>query len=227
MNLNLSLACCLLCASAAAQSVTGDAKAQLAPLQPGDPLVKSARYVLNAQDTIGLSFPIAPEFNEVVLVQPDGYIALVGAPSIKVRGMTVTEAEQTVRQAYAGMLRDPSVSIDLKDYQKPTFTTLGQVNKPGQYDLRRDTTVAEALAMSGGLAATSRTQVLLYRRVGDNRYTVQSYNLRALLNGKVNGEQPRLSAGDMIFVPEKAVANFRKYVPYGLGLSVTPFSGFY
>ncbi|GAC1357670.1 MAG: hypothetical protein NVSMB3_04370 [Acidobacteriaceae bacterium] len=227
MRKKIFLACCLLYVSAAAQSVPGDAKSRLSPVQAGEALVKQPRYVLNAQDTLGLSFPITPEFNEVVLVQPDGFITLLGAASIKVRGLTVAEAEQSVRQAYAGLLRDPSVSIDLKDYQRPMFTTLGQVSKPGQYELRRETTVAEALAMSGGLAATSRTQVLLYRKVGDNRYTVQSYNLRALLDGRINGEQPRLAAGDMIFVPEKAVVNFRKYVPYGLGFSVTPLSGFY
>lgn len=226
MKMNLSLACCLLCASASAQTLPVDANAARQTAQAGEPLLKQPRYLLSSQDTVGLSFPIAPEFNEVVLVQPDGYISLVGLSSIKVRGLTVAEAEESVRRAYAGMLREPDVSIDLKDYQRPVFTTLGQVNKPGQYDLRRETTVAEALAVSGGLANTSRTQVLLYRKVADNRYTVQSYNLRALLNGHVNGEQPRLAAGDMIFVPEKAIVNFKKYVPYGLGFSVTPLAGF-
>ena len=31
-----------------------------------------------------------------------------------------------------------------------------------------------------------------------------------------------MKPGDMIFIPEKAITNFRKYVPYSLGLYATP-----
>jgi hypothetical protein len=36
------------------------------------------------------------------------------------------------------------------------------------------------------------------------------------LHGKNVNEDTQLSSGDMLFVPEKFISNFRKYVPYSI-----------
>ena len=53
---------------------------------------------------------------------------------------------------------------------------------------------------------------------------VKRFNLKDILNGKNVNEDAVIQPGDMIFVPEKFITNFRKYVPYSLGLytSVNP-----
>ena len=48
------------------------------------------------------------------------------------------------------------MNVDLKDFQKPFFVVTGQVAKPGQYDLRYDTTASEAIAVAGGLCRPRR-----------------------------------------------------------------------
>ena len=73
--------------------------------------------------------------------------------------MTVPEVTEAINKAYAKTLHDPIINVDLKDFQKPFFVVTGQVAKPGQYDLRYDTTVSEAIAISGGLLPTAKTQV--------------------------------------------------------------------
>jgi len=174
------------------------------------------RYKIQNQDTLLLSFPLSPELNQTVTVQPDGYVNLQTAGSVHIQGMTVPEVADAVKKAYAGILNSPIVNVDLEDYQKPLFTVSGQVGKPGQYDLRTETTVAEAIAVAGGLSPTAKTQVLLFHRTSADWFEVKKLNLKDVLNGKNANEDPIVKPGDMIFVPEKFITNFRKYVPYSL-----------
>ena len=173
------------------------------------------RYVLQREDVLALAFPLSPELNQTVTIQPDGYINLQNAGSIYVQGLTVPELALAVKKAYTGILHDPIVNVDLMDFQKPFFTVSGQVAKPGQYELRTDITVAEAIAIAGGMTATTaKTQVFLFHRTSQNWYEVKKVNLKDILKGKHTEEDPMMKAGDMIYVPEKFISNFRKYVPY-------------
>jgi len=175
---------------------------------------------------MSLSFPLSPELNQKVTIQPDGYINLQNAGSLYVQGMTVPEVVQAIKGAYVNILHDPIVDVDLVDFQKPFVVVTGQVTKPGQYDLRADLTVTEAIAVSGGFLPTAKTQVLLYHRVSAGWVEVKKLNLKEILQGKNVAEDVQMQPGDMVFVPEKFIANFKKYVPYTTGLYLNPLQAF-
>ena len=184
------------------------------------------RYRVNRSDIMSLSFPLSPELNQKVTIQPDGYINLQNAGSLYVQGMTVPEVVQAIKGAYVNILHDPIVDVDLVDFQKPFVVVTGQVTKPGQYDLRADLTVTEAIAVSGGFLPTAKTQVLLYHRVSAGWVEVKKLNLKEILQGKNVAEDVQMQPGDMVFVPEKFIANFKKYVPYTTGLYLNPLQAF-
>jgi protein involved in polysaccharide export with SLBB domain len=183
------------------------------------PAERNPRYRICRDDVLLLSFPLSPELNQKVMVQPDGFISLQNKGDIHVEGLTVAGVVEAVKKAYAGTLHDPIVDVDLADFQKPFFTVLGQVGKPGQYDLRYDITVTQAIAVAGGFAATGKTQVFLYRSVSSNWAEVRELKIKDILNGKNISEDLHLRPGDMIFVPEKAITKFQRYVPYNIGIS--------
>ncbi len=187
------------------------------------PAQRNPRYRINRSDVLNLTFPLTPEFNQPrVMVQPDGYVTLQGAGSVYIQGLTVPETVEAVKKAYSNTLHDPIVDIDLIDFQKAYFVVLGQVSKPGQYDLRYDMTVTEAIALAGGFAATAKTQVFLYHRVPDGGWLeARELKLNDILHGKNVAEDAAMRPGDMIFVPEKTITKIRKYVPYGVGTSVS------
>jgi polysaccharide export outer membrane protein len=172
------------------------------------------RYIIQRSDVLLLTFPLTPEFNQTVTVQPDGYVNLQNASSVHVQGLTVPGMIDALQTAYAHVLHKPIINVDLEDFQKPFFTASGQVGKPGQYELRSDITVAEGLAIAGGMAPTAKTQVFLFHRTSDQWYAVREVNMKDILRGKNTNEDATLQPGDMIYVPEKFIANFRKYVPY-------------
>jgi polysaccharide export outer membrane protein len=179
---------------------------------------RNPRYVVQRDDVLVLSFPLSPEFNQTVTIQPDGYITLLSAGDLHIQGMTVPEVVEALRKAYAKILHDPIITVDLKDFQKPFFVAGGQVGKPGQFDLRYDTTVSEGIAIAGGLTPAAKTQVFLYRRVSSDLVEVKALKLKDIMRGKNANEDVRLQPGDMIIIPESFISKFRKYVPYNVGL---------
>jgi polysaccharide export outer membrane protein len=186
---------------------------------------RNPRYKIGRSDVLSIAFPLSPELNQTVTVQPDGFISLYDAGELRIEGLTSPEVVEAVRKAYAGTLNDPIINVDLVDFQKPFFMVTGQVGKPGQYDLRSDITVSQAIAVAGGLQSTAKTQVFLYRAVSSNWAEVRQLKLKDILNGKNINEDVHLQPGDMIFVPESAITKFRKYVPYGLAVT-SPYATF-
>ena len=55
---------------------------------------------------------------------------------------------------------------------------------------------------------------------------VKKLNLKDIYNGKNVNEDALMQPGDTIFVPEKAITIFRKYVPYSVGTAFNPQSAF-
>lgn len=184
------------------------------------PAERNPRYRICRDDVLSLSFSLSPELNRKVTVQPDGFISLEGAGDLYVQGLTVRELVEAVKKAYGGILHDPIIDVDLIDFQKAFFTVFGEVAKPGQYTLRNDITVTQAIAVAGGFTPTAKTQVFLYRAVSANWAEVRELKLKDLLSGRKISEDAHLRSGDMIFVPEKFIASFKKYVPYSF--NVTP-----
>lgn len=211
----------------ATNGIPSDGQAQMMPVSATDkdrPALQHRypRYQVMRDDILNVSFPLSPELNEKVIVQPDGYITMQNIGSVYIQGMTVPEIVETLKKAYTKVLHDPIIDVDLVDFQKPYFMVSGQVGKPGQYDLRQDLTVSQGIASAGGFLPTAKTEVFLYHRISSGWMEVKKLSLKDLLNGKNVNEDVQLQAGDMIFVPEKFITKFRKYVPYSFGTYLNP-----
>jgi polysaccharide export outer membrane protein len=88
---------------------------------------RNPRYQLCKSDVLEISFPLTPEFNQTVTVQPDGYVTLIGAGDIHAEGDTVAEVTEAIRSAYGKILHEPIVSIHLRDFERPYFVVGGEV----------------------------------------------------------------------------------------------------
>lgn len=206
-----------LCGSIFAQSSQTASNEKAPSLQQRYP-----RYRVMPSDVLAVSFPLSPELNFAPTVQPDGFISIPNVGSVYVQGKTVAEIVGLLKTAYAKILHDPIIAVDITNFQAPQFTVSGQVGKPGQYPLRIDTTVSEGIAVGGGFLPTAKTQVFLFHRISTDWVEVKKLNVKQILHGKKVEEDALLQPGDMIFVPEKFISNFRKYVPYATGVAFNP-----
>jgi len=183
----------------------------------GDPAFGGERhplYRLSKSDIVDVSFTFSPDFNQTLTVQPDGFVALKGAGTLLVEGLTVPQMQQAVAAAYRSFLREPEVTVTLKDFDKPFFLASGEVARPGKYELRGDLTVNEAVAIAGGLTQQARhSQVVVFRRISP--YVAESHvvNIKKMLDSHDLREDFHLQPGDLIFVPQSRVSKVRKFVP--------------
>ena len=175
---------------------------------------RNRRYQLHSSDVLELNFPFTPEFNQAVTVQPDGYITLRGVESIKVDGKTIPELVDLLRTTYAKILHDPVINVELKDFEKPYFIVGGEVGRPGKFDLRGDTSVAQAVAIAGGLRDSAKhSEILLFHRVPDGWVQVKKVNLKKMLKEANLDEDAYLQAGDFLFVPKNAFSKIERFIP--------------
>jgi polysaccharide biosynthesis/export protein len=185
---------------------------------------RNRRYQLHSADVLELNFPFTPEFNQIVTVQPDGYITLRGVDSIRVEGQTLAEVDTSLRSVYSKILHDPVINVELKDFEKPFFIVGGEVGHPGKFDLRGETTATEAVAIAGGLRDSARhSQVLLFHRVPDGWIQVKKLNMKKMLKEGNLNEDTSLQAGDFLYVPKNTRSKIERFIPTSsLGLYANP-----
>jgi|SRR5580700_6225089 polysaccharide export outer membrane protein len=176
---------------------------------------RNPRYQVARGDVLDLTFPLTPEFNQMVTVHPDGFITLTGLGDLYVEGKTVPELRDLLKASYGKILHDPIVNVVLKDFEKPYFIAAGEIGHPGKYELRGDTTLTGAIAIAGGFSENSKhSQVLLFHRVSNDWAEVKVLNVKKMFQAHNLTEDVHLQPGDMFYVPQNFISKVRKWVPY-------------
>jgi polysaccharide export outer membrane protein len=173
---------------------------------------QESRYKLRSGDTVELNFVYVPEFNQTLTIQPDGFVTLRAVGDVRAGGLSVPELKQAVQQKYQAIMREPDVSIEIKDFEKPFFLAQGEVHKPGKYDLRTDITLSEAVAVAGGLSPSAKhSQVFLFRRGSSEDIEVKEIDLKKVLQGKDLSGDVKIRPGDMVFVPKSRISKIKEF----------------
>jgi polysaccharide export outer membrane protein len=177
----------------------------LAQEPPHNFATRDQRYRLQPNDVVEIQFRYTPEFNASVTVEPDGYITSAIAGQVHVGGLTLSEASTEVGKQAGERLKDPEVTVLLKDFVKPHFVVAGEVAHPGTFELRGEVGVIQAIAISGGFKDTARrTQVVLVRKFNSEMAEVKTFDMRKLMNPKNILEDVALKPGDLLVVPRNA-----------------------
>ena len=123
-------------------------------------------YVLVPNDTIMVKVYQESDLDARVRISKDGTIVLPLLGQVAVGGKTREHAAKMIRDLLAEKyLVSPQVSLDIAEYSKRRFTVLGQVQRPGTFEMPGDESVnlLQAISMAGG-----------YTRLGTGRgVTVQ------------------------------------------------------
>ena len=188
----------------------------------------TGRYRLTPTDVIELTFPFVPEFDQIVTVQPDGYVTLRAVGEVRVQGRTLPELRLMLLEAYEPILREPVVTILLREFEKPYFVATGEVAKPGKFDLRGPTTLTQALAIAGGLTDTGTlSEIVLFRRYSHELLEVKQVDIKKMLASRDLSEDPLLRPGDTVFVPVSTLGQIGRFISkpqLGLYLNLNPFA---
>jgi polysaccharide export outer membrane protein len=136
-------------------------------------------------------------------VASDGTVDLPFVQTLEVGGLEPQEIARLIRKHLIEkkILQDPSVIVQVKEYNSRSVTLLGQISKPGTFQLTPGLTLIQAISLAGGLTAIANDdRVTLTRKAGEKTQTVV-LSVDAITSG--NSEDIPLQAGDRIYVYER------------------------
>lgn len=144
----LTAALCLLaggCASAGGPPIEELADEINATLAPSE-------FRLGPGDRLEVRFPYNLEWNQTVVVQPDGMATFVGLDAFPVAGALPQELDEDLSKRYADVLANPDLTVLVTEMAPRTVTVAGEIDSPGTVDLPADRrlTLVEAIARAGG-----------------------------------------------------------------------------
>ena len=126
--------------------------------------------------------------------------------SVKVSGLRVQEAEQLITDKLKdGYIRNPQVTILVKEYAARRVSVLGEVKKPGTVEIPPEEalTLLQAVAYAGGFQNVAKTDEVIVRRIIDGKETKTKVNATRLMRADAAETDYPLEPGDIVYVPTR------------------------
>lgn len=162
---------------------------------------RNTEYRLATNDLLEISVYQEPDLSKTVRVAPDGTLSYPLLGTIYVRGLTAKELEEKITQLLAeDFLVNPQVSVFIKEYSK--ISVLGQVARPGAYELKAGMTVIDAIALSGGFTKEADTQDVKLVRSRDGRKQTFDIDADEIITEGRKDKDIILEPGDLIIAGE-------------------------
>lgn len=176
--------------------------------QQGYSNMRSKTYLLRASDQISINVFREPDFSmENVRIGVEGNVSMPMLGSIPAAGMTAMQFEQDVtrRLASAG-LRTPMVSVNINEYASHLVTVEGAVDSPGVFAFQPGSRLSAAVAMSGGLKRTAKSEQVAVFREGPDGIMVAKFDYGQVSQGTML--DPVLEPNDRVVVGTDGMSVF-------------------
>jgi polysaccharide export outer membrane protein len=177
----------------------GEVAAERAPA-PGDAAAMAA-YRIGPEDILQIAVFGDEALSRTVPVRPDGMISLPLLNDVKAAGFTPMELRASLMKKLVEFVPKPEVAVIVTEVRSSKVSVMGQVMRPGRYDLKSAATIVDALAMAGGFKEyAGRSRVVVVRsEAGASRRIPFDYD-------KMNAPGSRqenfpLRQGDIVMVP--------------------------
>jgi polysaccharide export outer membrane protein len=216
----------------------------MAQLQPPDPnkelqqklMVQASRYSLadykdyqvGKEDLLVIEVYGQEELKRELRVNGQGKITMPLVGVVNVAGLTTKEIEHRLMELYGSkFLRNPQISVEVKEFHHQRVGVTGAVNKPGLYEIIGPRTLLEVLALAEGFVDTPNralagdtVHVIRHQSAPDvakamkagagQSFAPQTKTTVINLRRLVSGEAPELNLmvqnGDVVHVPYAANA---------------------
>lgn len=131
----------------------------------------------------------------------DGTIRMPLVGEIKAEGRSPNAlASELTERLKDGYIRDPQVTVLIKEFNSKKVVVVGNVRKPGTFRFEDDMTVVQAVSLAGGLTKLAEKNGLILTRIVDGaekKFVVPFENI-----GLGRAPNVTLQPGDIVFVPE-------------------------
>lgn len=147
-------------------------------------------------------------------VEATGTINLLYIQEIRLVGLTIAEAQETIANAYreGRFIRNPIVNVTIETYAPRNVIVSGKVNVTGRQPIEPDAevTILDVITKAGGLGETARGKAVIVTRTRpDGTLETHTLDVESALKGRAlkgSGDASFVvQPDDVIYVPEKII----------------------
>ena len=174
--------------------------------RPQDGFIRE--YRIGPKDLLEIKVQEVPELAGLgVRVSENGSITLPLAGNIALTGMTKDEVEKLIARVLIerNLVKNPQVSVFIKEYQSQVVSLIGAVTKPGIYQLVGRVTLLDIISQAGGFKENAADEIFVLREgKGEAAATIRIDLEDLTVNGNPKLNIP-LQPGDVINIPADEV----------------------
>ena len=147
------------------------------------------------------------------IVRPDGKVTFPLIGDIDVTGKTVTEFTRQLEASLAEYLVRPQVSVNILKLGTTRVYVLGEVKKPGLYELEKSHRVLDALGKAEGFTEkAAKKKIFLIRKGAEEPVLV---NINNFLKKSDQSQNYVLNEGDCLYLTSNGKINIvRDIMPF-------------
>ena len=175
-----------------AQTSSGRTTTEAATL-PGD-------YVIGVEDVLSVIFWREKDLSADVVVRPDGKISLPMLNDVHAAGLTPEALADVVAKAGTKFVRDAGATVIVKEIRSRKVYIIGEVARPGTFQLGSEMTVLQAIGEAGGfIEGADKGDVIIVRNDSGKERRFK-FNYNEVVDGKNPAQNIKLLPGDTIIV---------------------------
>ncbi|OHB40316.1 MAG: hypothetical protein A2099_02685 [Planctomycetes bacterium GWF2_39_10] len=170
-----------------------------------------SEFILGTGDEIEITVYRHDDLNRRIRVPPEGKNTLPLIGEIQTKGVSVYQINEKIKEELSNYLVNPEVSVEVTSFKGQKIFVLGEVHRPGVYQIDPPTTVLEAISNAGGFNLDGKSSSVLLIRGGPEKPEVKTLDLKKTLEkGKVS-QNILLQTGDVVYVPRTFIAQVDRF----------------
>ena len=168
-------------------------------------------YKIGRQDLLEIKVFDLKELDQTVRVADDGSITLPLLGRLQVAGLAKGDLQALIaRLLEERYVRNPQVTIFVREYESKKIAVSGAVKKPDTYEMLGDKTLLEMISLAGGLDKDLGKEIIIFRAQDDGTAQRISVDLDKLVYEADPTLNIAVLPGDIVYVP--AVEKVRIFV---------------
>jgi len=166
------------------------------------PPLYSQDYVVGERDVVKITVYDNPDLTTVAKVSEEGTIFFPLLGEVKVKGMTTSQIAAKLSSLLAeGYIVDPQLTVSIEQFRSLKVTLLGEIARPGLYELPIATTLLELLLRAGPVTTGAGDEAIIKRKSPEGEQSITVDIGKLLEKGDTTVDQP-LRDGDNIYIPK-------------------------
>ena len=164
----------------------------------------SQSYVLQPGDLVDIKIYMEDDMNRVLRISGSGTVTFPLVGNVRLAGLSLEQAEQKLANRLMAYIKQPQVSMLVKEYGNKTVYVLGQVSKPGSIQIppEKALTVLEAITSVGGFTDVANTSKVRILRIENGKQKTLDVDVTQITKQGNKSLDIALQPGDVVFVPQ-------------------------